>query len=215
MPQCTLLGNAYRGWMMSEVVSVQALYANAPVFIVDVTRDDKEDGVLGDRAVEYTAYAAVLGKAQGAGSHEDKRVEQYSGCLLIGDFLQWKKETMKGHELFAIPMQGCREANWPGRRRTSTPRDVHRYIEYACMSWCKHVWICVRRARSLVDSKVTRRDVRPITRVLLGKPLTRDGGSRFKGVNSLKSSEDLWGLVRWQSRLDPFPYSEPLTNLAS
>ncbi|PKI49447.1 hypothetical protein CRG98_030179 [Punica granatum] len=51
--------------------------------------------------------------------------------------------------------------------------------------------------------------------VLLGKPLTRDGGSRFKGINSLKSSEDLWGPVRWQSQLDPFPYSEPLTNLAS
>ncbi|PKI64509.1 hypothetical protein CRG98_015072 [Punica granatum] len=51
--------------------------------------------------------------------------------------------------------------------------------------------------------------------VLLGKPLTRDGGSRLKGVNSLKSSEDLWGPVRWHSRLDPFPYSEPLTNLAS
>ncbi|PKI61485.1 hypothetical protein CRG98_018122 [Punica granatum] len=51
--------------------------------------------------------------------------------------------------------------------------------------------------------------------VLLGKPLTRDGGSRFKGINSLKSSEDLWGPVRWQSLLDPFPYSEPLTNLAS
>ncbi|PKI73260.1 hypothetical protein CRG98_006337 [Punica granatum] len=51
--------------------------------------------------------------------------------------------------------------------------------------------------------------------VLLGKPLTRDGGSRFKGINSLKSSEDLWGPDRWQSRLDLFPYSEPLTNLAS
>ncbi|PKI75889.1 hypothetical protein CRG98_003723 [Punica granatum] len=51
--------------------------------------------------------------------------------------------------------------------------------------------------------------------VLLGEPLTRDGGSRYKGVNSLKSSEDLWGPVRWHSRLDPFPYSEPLTNLAS
>ncbi|PKI59047.1 hypothetical protein CRG98_020555 [Punica granatum] len=50
---------------------------------------------------------------------------------------------------------------------------------------------------------------------LLRKPLTRDGGSRYKGVNSLKSSEDLWGPVRWHSRLDPFPYSEPLTNLAS
>ncbi|PKI69502.1 hypothetical protein CRG98_010105 [Punica granatum] len=51
--------------------------------------------------------------------------------------------------------------------------------------------------------------------VLLGQPLTRDGGFRFKGVNFLKSSEDLWGPVRWQSRLDPFPYSKPLTNLAS
>ncbi|PKI68507.1 hypothetical protein CRG98_011103 [Punica granatum] len=51
--------------------------------------------------------------------------------------------------------------------------------------------------------------------VLLGEPLTRDGGSRYKGVNSLKSGEDLWGPVRWHSRLDPFPYSEPLTNLAS
>ncbi|PKI65027.1 hypothetical protein CRG98_014582 [Punica granatum] len=42
-----------------------------------------------------------------------------------------------------------------------------------------------------------------------------DGGSRLKGVNSLKSSEDLWGSVRWHSRLDPFPYSEPLTNISS
>ncbi|PKI69687.1 hypothetical protein CRG98_009958 [Punica granatum] len=75
------------------------------------------------------------------------------GCLLVGDFLQWKKETMKEHELFAIPMQGCREANWPGRRRANTPKNVHRYIEHACMSWCKHVWTCVRRARSLVDAR--------------------------------------------------------------
>ncbi|PKI45863.1 hypothetical protein CRG98_033745, partial [Punica granatum] len=50
---------------------------------------------------------------------------------------------------------------------------------------------------------------------LLGEPLTRDGGSRLKGVNSLKLSEDLWGPIRWHSRLDPFPYSEPLTNLTS
>ncbi|PKI34185.1 hypothetical protein CRG98_045423, partial [Punica granatum] len=50
---------------------------------------------------------------------------------------------------------------------------------------------------------------------LLEEPLTRDGGSRLEGVNSLKSSEDLWGPVRWHSRLDQFPYSEPLTNLAS
>ncbi|PKI60832.1 hypothetical protein CRG98_018763 [Punica granatum] len=60
---------------------------------------------------------------------------------------------MKEHELFAIPMQGCREANWPGRRRANTPRNVHRYIEHVCMSWCKHVWTCVRRARSLVDAR--------------------------------------------------------------
>ncbi|PKI44692.1 hypothetical protein CRG98_034917 [Punica granatum] len=51
--------------------------------------------------------------------------------------------------------------------------------------------------------------------VLLGESLTRDGGSRLKGVNSLKLGEDLWGPVRWHSRLDPFPYSEPPTNLAS
>ncbi|PKI76292.1 hypothetical protein CRG98_003317 [Punica granatum] len=51
--------------------------------------------------------------------------------------------------------------------------------------------------------------------MLRGEPLTGDGGSRYKGVNSLKSSEDLWGPVRWHSRFDPFPYSEPLTNLAS
>ncbi|PKI71822.1 hypothetical protein CRG98_007761 [Punica granatum] len=47
------------------------------------------------------------------------------------------------------------------------------------------------------------------------KSLTRVGGSRLKGVNTLKSSEDLWGPIRWHSRLDPFPYSEPLTNLTS
>ncbi|PKI61266.1 hypothetical protein CRG98_018330 [Punica granatum] len=51
--------------------------------------------------------------------------------------------------------------------------------------------------------------------VFPGEPLTRDGGPRYKGVNSLKSSEDLWGPIRWHSRLDPFPYSEPLTNRAS
>ncbi|PKI68869.1 hypothetical protein CRG98_010724 [Punica granatum] len=51
--------------------------------------------------------------------------------------------------------------------------------------------------------------------VLLGEPLTRGGGSRYKSVNSLKSSENLWGPIRRHSRLDPFPYSEPLTNLAS
>ncbi|OWM89138.1 hypothetical protein CDL15_Pgr026301 [Punica granatum] len=75
------------------------------------------------------------------------------GCHLVGDFLQWKKETMKEHELFAIPIQGCREANWPGRCCANPPRDVHRYVEHACMSWCKHVWTCVRRTRLLVDAR--------------------------------------------------------------
>ncbi|OWM75359.1 hypothetical protein CDL15_Pgr021075 [Punica granatum] len=37
MPQCTSLGTAHHEWMMSEVVSVRALNANVPVFIVDVT----------------------------------------------------------------------------------------------------------------------------------------------------------------------------------
>ncbi|PKI31881.1 hypothetical protein CRG98_047728, partial [Punica granatum] len=48
-----------------------------------------------------------------------------------------------------------------------------------------------------------------------GRTANYGWGLRYKGVNSLKSSEDLWGPVRWHSRLDPFPYSEPLTNLAS
>ncbi|PKI74114.1 hypothetical protein CRG98_005493 [Punica granatum] len=52
-------------------------------------------------------------------------------------------------------------------------------------------------------------------RWLAGTVISMDGGSRLKGVNSLKSSEDFWGPVRWHSRLDPFPYSEPLTNIAS
>ncbi|PKI78363.1 hypothetical protein CRG98_001231 [Punica granatum] len=33
---------------------------------------------------------------------------------------------MKEHELFRISMQEYREANWPGRRRASMPRDMHR-----------------------------------------------------------------------------------------
>ncbi|PKI41864.1 hypothetical protein CRG98_037734 [Punica granatum] len=42
-----------------------------------------------------------------------------------------------------------------------------------------------------------------------------DGGSPSGVVTSPKQSEDRWGPVRWQSRLDPFPYSEPPSNLAS
>ncbi|PKI73577.1 hypothetical protein CRG98_006025 [Punica granatum] len=56
------------------------------------------------------------------GSH--KRIFPVAGCLLVRDFLQWEKETMKEHELFEISMQGYRKANWPGRRRVSTPREM-------------------------------------------------------------------------------------------
>ncbi|PKI58100.1 hypothetical protein CRG98_021527 [Punica granatum] len=59
-------------------------------------------------------------------------------CLLVGDFLQWKKETMKEHELFAIPMQEFWVANWPSRRRASTSRDMHRYTQEMCRR-CVHV----------------------------------------------------------------------------
>ncbi|OWM83617.1 hypothetical protein CDL15_Pgr004046 [Punica granatum] len=41
------------------------------------------------------------------------KVAQYSGCLLVENFLQWEKKTMKEHKLFKISMQECREANWP------------------------------------------------------------------------------------------------------
>ncbi|PKI67518.1 hypothetical protein CRG98_012102 [Punica granatum] len=44
-----------------------------------------------------------------------------------------------------MKMQECRKANWPGRRRANTPRDVHWYAERACMGWCEHAWTCVRR----------------------------------------------------------------------
>ncbi|PKI58379.1 hypothetical protein CRG98_021254 [Punica granatum] len=69
--------------------------------------------------------------------------------------------------------------------------------------------------------KKSRNEVRPVSgyafpkRVLLGEQLTRDGGSRSGVITSPKSSEDLWGPVRWQSRLDPFLYSESLSNLTS
>ncbi|PKI35398.1 hypothetical protein CRG98_044208 [Punica granatum] len=60
---------------------------------------------------------------------------------------------MKGQGLFAISMQGCKEMNWPGRHRMNMPRAVHWYLELACMGWCEHAWTCVRRARSLVDTR--------------------------------------------------------------
>ncbi|PKI70902.1 hypothetical protein CRG98_008697 [Punica granatum] len=50
---------------------------------------------------------------------------------------------MKEHECSQFAMQGCREANWPGRRCVNTLRDVHWYVELACMGWCEHVWTCV------------------------------------------------------------------------
>ncbi|OWM83243.1 hypothetical protein CDL15_Pgr012724 [Punica granatum] len=47
------------------------------------------------------------------------------GCLLVENFLQWEKKTMKEHELFRISMQECREANWPGRHRANPLRDMY------------------------------------------------------------------------------------------
>ncbi|OWM75197.1 hypothetical protein CDL15_Pgr003903 [Punica granatum] len=52
-------------------------------------------------------------------------VTQYSGCILVENFLQWEKKTMKEHELFRVSMQECSEANWPGRRRANPPRDMY------------------------------------------------------------------------------------------
>ncbi|PKI40923.1 hypothetical protein CRG98_038688 [Punica granatum] len=42
--------------------------------------------------------------------------------------------------------------------------------------------------------------------------LCKDGGSRLKGINSLKSDGDLWGPNRRSNRAT-YPYSEPLSNL--
>ncbi|PKI69593.1 hypothetical protein CRG98_010006 [Punica granatum] len=58
------------------------------------------------------------------------------------------------------------------------------------------------RTRSLVTARI----------VVRGTVPPRDGSSRIKGVNSLKSSRALWGPIRWQTRLEPFPYSESLSN---
>ncbi|PKI57550.1 hypothetical protein CRG98_022021 [Punica granatum] len=46
----------------------------------------------------------------------------------------------------------------------------------------------------------------------IGTVLCNDGGSRLKGVNSLKSGGDLWGPNRRSNRAT-YPYSEPLSNL--
>ncbi|OWM82772.1 hypothetical protein CDL15_Pgr008653 [Punica granatum] len=47
------------------------------------------------------------------------------GCLLVENYQQWEKKTMKEHEMFAIPMQECRKVNWPGRRRASSSRTCN------------------------------------------------------------------------------------------
>ncbi|OWM70443.1 hypothetical protein CDL15_Pgr011919 [Punica granatum] len=82
-----------------------------------------------------------------------------SSCLLVVDFLQWEKETMKEHELFRISMQECREANWPGRRRTSTPRDMHRVRRVHVHRRSGDVLARCRRMRSveLVDVRAQSR----------------------------------------------------------
>ncbi|OWM72776.1 hypothetical protein CDL15_Pgr024828 [Punica granatum] len=49
-----------------------------------------------------------------AGPKPNSGAEARCSYLLIENFLQWEKKTMKEHELFRISMQECREANWPG-----------------------------------------------------------------------------------------------------
>ncbi|PKI52412.1 hypothetical protein CRG98_027193 [Punica granatum] len=51
--------------------------------------------------------------------------------------------------------------------------------------------------------------------VLLGEPLTMDGGLPTQGREFLEIERGSLGAGSVHSRLDPFPYSEPLTNLAS
>ncbi|OWM71791.1 hypothetical protein CDL15_Pgr023270 [Punica granatum] len=100
-------------------------------------------------------------------------------------------------------MQGYREANWPGRRRASTPRDVHRYIEHACMSWGKHVWTCVDRpsghSSSYRGGRVKAASGLPAkvgtTRLLCGV-VGRDGLGFWSQYISLWRSEDR----RWSTR---------------
>ncbi|OWM76450.1 hypothetical protein CDL15_Pgr024658 [Punica granatum] len=67
---------------MSKVFSVQVLNANAPVFIVDVTcggrgylrAEPLPCQSIREKAREEFSERPVLGKAQGAGSHEDRWV---------------------------------------------------------------------------------------------------------------------------------------------
>ncbi|PKI64313.1 hypothetical protein CRG98_015300 [Punica granatum] len=47
-------------------------------------KDDKEDNALGDYAGGYVACAAILGKARGVGSHEDRAEAQ-----------KWGRSTMR------------------------------------------------------------------------------------------------------------------------
>ncbi|PKI73228.1 hypothetical protein CRG98_006363 [Punica granatum] len=175
---------------------------------------------------------AVLGKARGAKSHEDRRIEQF-------------RQNQQG--IFGAVLR--RGANWPGRRHASTLRDMHKLVAglgelppscgwSASSSSLSNLSVIepsvgevdhavpeytpsafrggLRKVNAHGLVQITRYIALEIEKTQVARTvLSMDGGSRLKGVNSLKSSEDLWGPIRWHSRLDSFPYSEPLTNLAS
>ncbi|PKI58158.1 hypothetical protein CRG98_021446 [Punica granatum] len=135
------------------------------------------------------ASAAILGKARGAGSHEDRRVKQRRvgrDHSPVGDVIVLVTFAAggQGHALFVgvVAYDLLWREGW----------DL--VSKFQGVGWEAFIVLIV---------------------VVQGTMLSMDGGSRLKGVKSLKSSEDLWGPVRWHSLLDSFPYSEPLTNIAS
>ncbi|OWM77768.1 hypothetical protein CDL15_Pgr012470 [Punica granatum] len=158
------------------------------------------------------ACAAVLGKARGAGSHEDRRtcsseyrLDEFESKSIL-DFRPEADVRSKPNAVNAGPEPDAGSEPDAGPK----PNEINAGPE--------------PDARPKPNEINARPEPNTINAGLIGKckkyeskgtVLSMDGGSRLKGVNSLKSSEDLWGPVRWHSRLDPFPYSEPLTNLAS
>ncbi|PKI48975.1 hypothetical protein CRG98_030642 [Punica granatum] len=253
MPQCTSLENAYRGWMMSEVVLVQALNANAPVVIVDVTRgwrpmlgrnpnavnaglelDAVNAGLESDAGPKLNVVNAgpkpdaepkPKNKAEAqcgaearynAWGHGKRRASNHTVTLsvskkLVSVSLAWEGGSILGPQL-ALPWRKGEGRRWPAREGwqvmwggwpgwTASGHSTSRHGEVKTVGG-----LPAKVGTTRLSCEVGGRDGRPlviarlaIESVLLGKPLTGDGGPRFKGVNSLKSSEDLWGPVRWQS----------------
>ncbi|PKI77271.1 hypothetical protein CRG98_002340 [Punica granatum] len=115
------------------------------------------------------------------------------------------------HRDFNEPYQVSNDAlNEGAIHRAECPPDEHDFLPGRCDrfepkagSRAVHAYL----DRGDVGSMFPESDQRTV--------LSMNGGSYLKGVNFLKLSEDLWGPVRWHSRLDLFPYSEPLTNIAS